>query len=164
MASLTLTIGLPGSGKTTVAKELRRYNPNTVLVSRDALREEFFGEFTDYNQDQESLITSISQKTVDKALEMGRDVIVHDMHLRKKYRKDWAGYAVKHGADFKYIDLSHVPLEYCIQRVQSRYDLGGRWVDPDVITGFHKRYLSNKQAIEAPESLVDEIKWVPRGN
>lgn len=162
--SLTLTIGLPGSGKTTVAKEIRRLNPGTVLVSRDALREELYGEFTDYSQDQESLVTSLSEKAVDKALEEGRHVVVHDMHLRKSYRKRWAGYAVKHGADFKYIDLTHVPVEHCITRVETRYDLGGRWVDPKVILDLHKRYLGNKQAIETPESLVEALKDVPRGH
>ena len=164
MSSLTLTIGLPGSGKTTIAKEIRRLNPHTVLVSRDDLREQFFGEHTNFSTPQESLITSIEQKVVDKALEMNRDVVVHDMHLRKQYRKDWARYAVKHGADFKYIDLTHVPLEHCITRAVTRYDLGGRWVDPEIIKGYHRRYLSNGQPLEAPESLVEALKDTVQGH
>lgn len=164
MSSLTLTIGLPGSGKTTMAERCRKADPTTVLVSRDGIRAELFGEFTSHSQDQESLVTSIAEKAVDKALEMGRHVIVHDMNLRKSYRKRWATYAVKHGAGFKYIDLTHVPVEHCITRVQTRYDLGGRWVDPEVILNLYKRYLSNKQVIETPESLVESLKDVPQGH
>lgn len=164
MTSLTLTIGLPGSGKTTMAERCREADPTTVLVSRDGIRAELFGGFTNYSQEQESLVTSIAEKAVDKALEEGRHVIVHDMNLRKAYRKRWATYAVKHGAGFKYIDLTHVPVEHCITRVQTRYDLGGRWVDPEVILNLYKRYLSNKQAIETPESLVEALKDTVQGH
>lgn len=164
MTSLTLTIGLPGSGKTTMAERCREADPTTVLVSRDGIRAELFGEFTNYSQEQESLVTSIAEKAVDKALEEGRHVIVHDMNLRKAYRKRWATYAVKHGADFKYIDLTHIPVEHCITRVQTRYDLGGRWVDPEVILNLYKRYLSNKQHIETPESLVEALKDTVQGH
>lgn len=164
MGSLTLTIGLPGSGKTTVAKELRRLNPDTVLVSRDALREELFGEFTSYSPDQETLVTSLSEKAVDKALEQDRDVVVHDMNLKKAYRKRWASFAVKHGADFKYIDLTGVPLDECAARDFGRECAGLRYVGSDVILDLHKRYLSNKQAIEAPESLIEALKDTVQGH
>lgn len=165
MSSLTLTIGLPGSGKTTWAKKIRQEHPNTVLVSRDALRGEFFGEFTNHSQEQESLITSVAEKAVDKALSEGRHVIVHDMNLKKAYRKRWAGFAVKHGADFKYIDLTYVPLEDCLARNLRRYDFGvGRFVPEDVIIGYHKRYISNKMPVETPDSLVEALKDVAQGH
>lgn len=162
MTSLTLTIGLPGSGKTTVAEQCRELVPDTVLVSRDALRAEFFGEFTNHSQEQESLITSVAEKAVDKALEEGRHVIVHDQNLRKSYRKRWATYAVKYGVPFRYIDLTHVPLESCLLRNIHRTD---KYPVPDsVIIDNHKRYLSNKQAIETPESLVEALKDTVQGH
>lgn len=165
MTSLTLTIGLPASGKTTWAKKIRQEHPNTILVSRDALRAEFFGEFTNYSQEQERLITSVVEKAVDKALESGGDVIVHDMNLKKAYRKRWAGFAVKHGADFKYIDLTYVPLEDCLARNLRRYDFGvGRFVPEDVIIGYHKRYISNKMPVETPDSLVEALRDVAQGH
>ena len=164
MSSLTLTIGLPGSGKTTWAKKIRQEHPNTVLVSRDALREEFFGEFTNHSQEQESLITSVAEKAVDKALSEGRHVIVHDMNLKKAYRKRWATYAVKYDVPLRYIDMTHVPVEHCITRVQTRYDLGGRWVDPEVILNLYKRYLSNKMPVETPESLTEALKDTVQGH
>lgn len=164
MSSLTLTIGLPGSGKTTVAQQCRELVPDTVLVSRDALRAEFFGEFTNHSQEQESLITSVAEKAVDKALEEGRHVIVHDMNLKKAYRKKWASFAVKHGAEFKYIDLTHLPVEHCLMRNMTRGDLGGRRVPDSLILDLHKRYLSNKMPVETPESLVEALKDVPQGH
>lgn len=163
--SLTLMIGLPGSGKTTVAQQCRELVPGTVLVSRDGIRQELFGEFTNYSAEQESLVSSVQEKAVDKALEEGRHVIVHDMNLKKAYRKKWAGFAVKHNADFRYIDLTYVPLEDCLARNLRRYDFGGgRFVPEDVIIGYHKRYISNKMPVETPESLVEALKDVPQGH
>lgn len=164
MTSLTLTIGLPGSGKTTWAKKIRQEHPHTVLVSRDGIRQELFGEFTNYSPAQESLVTSVQEKTVDKALEQGRHVIIHDMNLKKSYRKRWASYAVKHGAEFKYIDLTHVPLEHCLMRNMTRGDLGGPRVPDQVIIDNYKRYLSNKMPVETPESLVESLKDVAGGH
>lgn len=162
MASLTLTIGLPGSGKTTVAEMCRELAPDTVLVSRDGIREQLFGDFMEFSSDQEALVTSVEEKIVDKALEQGRDVVVHNMHLKKSYRKRWAAYAVKHGAELKYIDLTSVSLEKCLFRNARRTDK--RPVPDSVIIDNHKRYLSNKQAIEDPESLVEALKEVPGGH
>lgn len=147
-----------------MAERCRKADPTTVLVSRDGIRAELFGEFTSHSQDQESLVTSIAEKAVDKALEMGRHVIVHDMNLRKSYRKRWAGFAVKHGADFKYIDLTGVPLDECAARDFGRECAGLRYVGCDVILDLHKRYLSNKQAIETPESLVEALKDTVQGH
>lgn len=162
MTSLTLTIGLPGSGKTTVAEQCRDLVPDTVLVSRDGIRQELFGEFTNYSPEQESLVSSVQEKVVDKALEQGRHVIVHDMNLKKAYRKRWAGYAVKHGVAFRYLDMTYVPLEDCLFRNARRTDK--RPIPEQVILDNHKRYLSNKQAIETPESLVESLKDVPQGH
>lgn len=162
--SLTLTIGLPGSGKTTVAEQCRELVPSTVLVSRDGLRAELFGEYTKYSQDQESLVTSIVEKTVDKALEQGRHVIVHDMNLRKSYRKRWAGFAVKHGVPLRYMDMTYVPVDECVRRATQRWREGGRFVEESLIRDLHKRYLSNKQPVETPEGLVESLTHVPEGH
>lgn len=162
MTSLTLTIGLPGSGKTTVAEQCRELVPDTVLVSRDGLRAEFFGEFTNHFQEQESLVTSVAEKAVDKALSEGRHVIVHDMNLRKSYRKRWASYAVKYGVPLRYIDMTYVALEECLFRNARRTDK--RPVPDSVIIDNHKRYLSNNQPLETPESLVEALKDTVRGH
>lgn len=164
LSSLTLVIGLPGSGKTTVAEKCREVVPNTVLVSRDGLREEFFGDYTDFSSQQEALVTSVAEKMVDKALEQGRNVVIHDMNLRKSYRKQWARFAVKHGAHFDYIDLTDVPLADCLKRNELRGLSGGRFVHPDIIVSNHKRYLSNKQPLETPESLVEALKDTVQGH
>ena len=41
---LMLLVGLRGSGKSTIAQKLAEENPNTVIVSSDAIREELTGK------------------------------------------------------------------------------------------------------------------------
>ncbi|MGF1497198.1 MAG: AAA family ATPase [Elainellaceae cyanobacterium] len=44
MARLVLMIGLPGSGKTTLAAEIAHNSPKCLVVSTDAVRAKFYGD------------------------------------------------------------------------------------------------------------------------
>ena len=45
--------GLSGSGKSTIAQKLAEENPNTVIVSSDAIREELTGNYEDQEHNEE---------------------------------------------------------------------------------------------------------------
>lgn len=46
-------VGLSGSGKSTIATQIANENPNTVIVSSDAIREELTGDYEDQQHNEE---------------------------------------------------------------------------------------------------------------
>jgi len=72
--------GLPGSGKSTWAREYVALNPDArVRVNRDDIRAMLFGR---YDGVDEKTVSQVEEATVLAAVEAGRDVVVDAMHLR----------------------------------------------------------------------------------
>lgn len=84
MAKLILTVGCPGTGKTTWAKKYVFENENVIRVSRDDYRRMLFNVQMG-NSEQENIITGIVDRTVRKVLENGSDVILDATHVKRKY-------------------------------------------------------------------------------
>lgn len=84
MAKLIVTVGCPGTGKTTWAKGYVIKNENVIRVSRDDYRRMLFNVKMG-NSEQENIITGIVDRTVRKALENGSDVILDATHVKRKY-------------------------------------------------------------------------------
>lgn len=162
---VSITVGLPGSGKTTVAKLMHADNPDDViLVSRDGLRAELFngeGVLCHYDEDY---VTKVQKGIVKDALRADKHVIIHDMNLREKYRTQWAKIARNHGAEFEIIDLTSVELDLCISRVYKRYyDEGGRGLPKDVIESLHTKFIKplQGQPVKAPEIHAEPVSFAP---
>lgn len=141
MSTLTLTRGLPGSGKTTWAVEQVEDDDNTVRVSRDDLRATVFGGEGVLPWEREKLVTTLQQQMVRTLLAAGKHVIVDDLNLRAKYTRAWADLAVAAGADLRVQDFD-TPLLQCINQDWSRWMQGGRHVGEEVIRDLHARFLA----------------------
>lgn len=50
---LYIMVGLSGSGKSTIAKEIAETEENTIIVSSDAIREELTGKVEDQSKNEE---------------------------------------------------------------------------------------------------------------
>ena len=50
--TLWVMVGLSGSGKSSVAKEIAKNNSNTVIVSSDSIREELTGDYEDMEHNE----------------------------------------------------------------------------------------------------------------
>ena len=147
---VSITVGLPGSGKTHVAKLMHADNPDDVLlVSRDGLRAELFNGEGILSPYEENYITKVQKGIVKDALRVGKHVIIHDMNLRERYRNQWAKIAYNQGAEFEIIDLTSVDLAVCIARDICRE----RHVGPEVIRDLHKRFIVplNGRPVDGPE-------------
>lgn len=83
MVKFTMLIGLPGSGKTEVAKQLA--NDNTIILSSDAIRKEFYGDET--IQDNPSKIFEEMQRRTITALKSGKNVVYDATNISRKKRK-----------------------------------------------------------------------------
>jgi len=148
---LYFTVGLPGSGKTHYAKWLRTlHSPGKVMtISRDGLRDEYFGTRDGLIGDQEVMITSLQHAQIRRALERGITVIVHDCNLRMQYRKQLAQIAEDMGFKWVQVDLTHISLETCLERNAKR----GNPVPEEVIRNMFDRYIkANKgEAMALPQ-------------
>ena len=57
MPNLIVMVGLPGSGKSTIAKQLAEENPNTFIFSSDAYRMKICGDENDQSKNDEVFLT-----------------------------------------------------------------------------------------------------------
>lgn len=64
---LYIMIGLSGSGKSSIAKEIAKTSENTIIVSSDAIREELTGKVEDQTKNEE--VFKIFHKRIQKGLE-----------------------------------------------------------------------------------------------
>lgn len=132
--SLTITVGLPGSGKSTWGAEMQTLYPDRVrIVNRDDIRASIG---TQYPQD-EPLVAQIRDFTIDKFLTMGYDVICTDTNISPKVRRRLAGIAKTRKAECTETSFMHVPVEVCVERNEARWAAGDHKVPTSAI---HRMY------------------------
>lgn len=138
MKNLIMLKGLPGSGKSTWAREYiaSPMGKDTVRVNRDDIREMLYTLSSNpHRQHLEWPITKIEKDMVRILLRDGFSVIVDATNLNKKCEKGFKKLAEENGATFSIVEMK-TPIEECITRDQSRT----RTVGEEVISGMAKRY------------------------
>ncbi|MET8006162.1 AAA family ATPase [Nonomuraea glycinis] len=140
MSTLTLTRGLPGSGKSTwatawVADDIA----GRARINKDDLRSMVHnGEYV--HDVTEKRINTIRDTSITALLKAGLDVVSDDTNLPDRVVRDLAKVAVRAGADIHVQDFTHVSLEECIRRDAAR----PRPVGEQVIRDMHTRYLKGR--------------------
>lgn len=113
MQTITLTYGLPASGKTTWAKEeVRLSNDKIIRVNMDDIRA-MLG--IPYSKDAEEIALKIQDQAILSAIAAGKDVIVDNTHIEQNMPK-----RIKQLFDgdvlFKIKDLSKQAVGECVRR------------------------------------------------
>lgn len=142
-ATLTITRGLPGSGKTTWAKQQR----GKVRVNRDDLRRMLHDGRTGEGW-AEVQVTVAQRAQVDALLRAGVDVICDDTNLRARVVRDLAEIAVRAGATVEIKDFFGVPVDECVARDAGRPET--ERVGEDVIRAMFQRYLAGRRQLPIP--------------
>ena len=128
---LIVMVGLPGSGKSFVAKQLAEVNDDISIVSSDAIREEFYGDAND--QSHNDKVFRIVNKRLKEGLIAEKKVILDATNISKKRRKALL-------RDLKYPKsmaiVMAVPEYICKKRDEER----DRHVGPDVINRMIKNW------------------------
>ncbi len=137
MRKLIMCKGLPGSGKSTWAKEQVCHTDAKVLrVNKDDLRRMMHGG--KWSRGNEKVVIGARNAYVGFALGNGLSVIVDDTNLAPSHEKDLRTLASKFtDTVFEIKDFTHVSLEQCIQQDLRRNESVGK----DVIMKMYNEYL-----------------------
>ena len=136
-----MTIGLPGSGKSTWAKEWVAKDPtNRVRINKDDLRSMLHGG--KYSKGNEKQILAVEEAVLKDSLERGKSVVIDNTHLgaRDKHMRrinaviDKAGFCTalsqKDNKNIKWLSFEvqefHTSPEICIQRDLKRANSVGQ--------------------------------------
>ena len=126
--TLTITMGLPGSGKSTWAASQQVKHPNTVVVCMDDIRAMLHGE-RPHNNTDERLTAGLRDHAITMAAKHGRDVIVADTNLAASTRARLRSIADRLGMEFVVNDsFLKVPVDECVARDARRDRPVGRAV------------------------------------
>ncbi|MCT7373278.1 AAA family ATPase [Mycolicibacterium llatzerense] len=121
----------------TWAAAWRDRDPQTrVVVNRDTLRHEMFGQYSGLTDDQENAITVAETALAGRALDAGKSVAVDATNLENDFRDLWIELAARHGVRHELVTID-TPLEECLRRNRARAAAGGRFVPEQVICDMH---------------------------
>lgn len=116
MATVTMMIGIPGSGKSTYAREL----PG-VYVSPDAIRKELYGDISVQGNPKE--VFGLVESHIRAAINNGNDV-VYDATNTTKFRSATVAEFREYGATKVNGIFMNTPYDICMERNLKRNDRG----------------------------------------
>ena len=133
MPKLTLLVGPPASGKSTLAKA-----SNAVYVNQDSQKDKHLDIFLD-------------------ALEKGEDVLVDRMNFNKQQRERYLGPAKLKGYS-THIVVLHEPYKVCLERARARFNQHETITEEKHIRGALKTFFGKYERPTSDEA--DQIDFI----
>jgi len=169
VARLIILRGLPGSGKSTWAKEwVESREGHAVEVNRDNTRRALFGSANqDYYgapdvKNREALVTMMCHADIEASLKADFDVVVSDTNLPAKRCRELARLGVGCGAEVESITFD-TPLDECLRRNAERTDKEP--VPEEVIRSMHRRFFNPTLAgfeVDVPAPVRRAAEYDPQ--
>ena len=143
--SLTLTVGIPGAGKSYWVNEQLQKNPTTKVVSTDELRKELTG-VAQCDPRQNDYIHNEARKRVKELLQKGYNVIVDSTNVD---REEWDAYKALCPSFFiaKVFDTS-------VEQAMANQENRERKVPEFVVQAKYDALQANKQYLTSTFNLV----------
>lgn len=134
MTKLYVMIGLPASGKSTIAKEIAKQE-NAEIISTDELRKELLNDIN--SQENNNLIFTEAENRLKANIKNGKNVIFDATNINYKKRRHLLNRFNKYNVE-KIAILVATPYEECLERNAKRE----RKVPEEVITRmYHNFYI-----------------------
>lgn len=137
MSIFYMMIGLPASGKSTIAKRYAQ-ECKGVIVSTDELRKELLGD--ENSQENNELIFKEVERRIKENIEKGVDVIFDATNIGYKKRIDWLNKLKKYNV-YRVAVMVATPYEECLERNKKRE----RVVPEEVITNMYHNFYVPQQ-------------------
>jgi predicted kinase len=151
MINVFLTRGLPGSGKSTWAKEILSSSPNSYKrINKDDLRNML--DNGKHSNDSEKFILKVRDSLILLAIENGKHVIIDDTNLALKH-VERIKQLIKGKAKIVIQDFTNVSVETCIKRDLNRTNSVGE----KVIRDMHKQFLAKVETYNEDTGLPRAI-------
>lgn len=138
-----MMIGLPASGKSTLAQKLLRQYPDYHLISTDAIRAQLFGD--EAIQGPWPAIWQQIEQQFQQAVTSGGGAIYDATNAQRRSRRELIQLARESGFHPIWGIWIQTPIEQCLQRNSGR----SRQVPPEIILKMHR------QLQDAPPQLMD---------
>ncbi len=136
---LIIFSGIPCSGKSTYGEYLMT-NKNTILVSRDILREKYFGPNYKYTKSNEKFISNKFDEIMDSCIEneLINYIILDNTHCKEKYLDNLI---TIYGQIFDiHIIFFELTLKKAYLRNILRFIKTGKWIPFYVIKNMYHNY------------------------
>jgi predicted kinase len=157
MASVIMSIGVPGSGKSTVMQKIAAWG-SFEITGPDAIRLEKHNDETNHADDQ--AIWDELRSRVTAALKAGKTIVIDSTFHTKQRRAHFLGFARANGAA-KIEALSFdIPLETLLSRASGRHESGGKAVSEAYI---QQAYTELQDNLPSPEEGFDELFRIDGG-
>jgi len=178
MPQVTVTIGLPGCGKTTWANEqVKSARSKTVIVNLDDIRQTMAGSHSNYKfrKDNEQYVQNAQYSAAVHAAANKWNIIVGDTNLNPSVREKWKEFAKEHGYTYKeqnffeefkkgktFIHEFFAVKEY-VKQCKERNLLREKSVPEEVIDGMAEKYFYSAfnapvpTNTDLPEAIVVDI-------
>lgn len=148
-----ITVGAPGSGKSTWSKVLLEGDPTIVRVCPDDNRRAIGGDSN--NQAVSPQAFAMAKAQVRSALLHGKCVVFDATNMYRKARRDFINIGRAYGAKIVAV-VFECTKETLLTRNQKRGSVGGRVVPEDIIDKMLSRY-------QQPDTTeFDEVMFVSK--